>query len=233
MRRRSFLLGSAAFLTGCSGNNNPQPLPYCPPGTVGVWPNCIVPPPPTPPDEWAIGPVIGGVSYSVGMPPSTTGQALEFPVGPNKHVGYLTRAPIGSYSLAGKSRIKFTFTITGDGPYKAAASPPEVTYVGLYFQRAGDDWSAAGPYEGYRWFSLDSVPNDARLRAGTWSLEVPLSRDKWTSANTNLATEADFQAAIANAGAVGFTFGNAGGKGHGVYSETPGCRFVVASYEVL
>lgn len=155
-----------------------------------------------------------------------------FPVGPN-HVNYLTRSPVGPYSLAGKSRIRLTFTIQGDGPYKAQASPPEVTYVGLYFQRAGDDWSGTGPFESYRFYSLDSMPADARLRAGTWTLEVPLQRDKWTSVSANTASEFDFQAAIANAGAVGFTFGNAGGKGHGVYSETPGCKFQVISYEVL
>jgi len=165
------------------------------------------------------------------MPPNTTGQAFEFPLKPG-HVGYLTRPPIGGYALAGKSRIKFTFTIQGDGPYKAQASPPDVTYVGLYFQRQGDDWSGTGPFEGYRFYTIDSAPDGARLRAGTFTLEVPLQRDRWTSVSANTASEADFQAAMQQASAVGFTFGNAGGKGHGVYSETPGCRFVVASYDV-
>lgn len=226
-RRYLLFYGTALALAGCnSGNNNPP----CPQGSFGTYPNCYVPPPPPPPppppDEWAIGPVIGGVSYSVGMPPNTTGQAFEFPVGPVKHVGYLTR-PL---SLAGKSKIKLVFEIIGDGPYRAAASPPELTDVGLYFQRQGDDWSGSGPYEGYRWFTI--IDRLSPLKAGTWTLEAPLQRSQWTSANANTATEADFQAAMANASAVGFTFGNAGGKGHGVYSEAPGCKFQVISYEI-
>jgi hypothetical protein len=233
MERRTFLLGTAAVLSGCSSSNNPQPVQTCPPGTTGPgWPNCVAiqppPPPPPPAGEWAIGPVIGGINYSPGMPASTTGQAFTFPVGAPNHVGYLTRDPVGPYSLAGKSKIKFVFEIIGDGPYRANASPPDITYVGLYFQRAGDDWSGQGVYEGYRFYTLDSIP----LKAGTWTLEVPLQRDRWTSVSANTASEADFAAAMNQASAVGFTFGNAEGKGHGVYSLSPGCRFTVESYVV-
>ena len=231
MIRRTFLLGTAAVLSGCSGSNNPTPVQPCPPGTTGPgWPNCVAiqppPPPPPPAGEWAIGPVIGGVSYSVGMPAATASQAFEFPVGPGKSVNYLTQ-PL---SLAGKSKIKFVFEIIGDGPYRGAASQPEVADVGLYFQRAGDDWSGAGVYEGYRWFTIND--RISPLKPGTWEIEALLQRDKWTSAVTNGASEADFAAAMNQASAVGFTFGNAEGKGHGVYSLSPGCRFTVESYVV-
>jgi hypothetical protein len=163
------------------------------------------------------------------MPASTTNQSFEFPVGSSKHVGYLTRAPAGQYSLIGKSGIRLSFEIVGNGPFKGAAQQPDVTSVGLYFQRAGDDWSAAGPFEGYRFYSLDEI---VPVRAGAFTLDVPLVRARWTSANTNAATEADFQAAIANAAAVGFTFGNSSGKGHGVYSEAPGSTFTVRGFDV-
>lgn len=223
MQRRNFLLGVSAFaLAGCSGSgNNPQP---CPLGTIGTWPNCFpLPPPPPPTSGWSVGPIIGGVQYSVGMP-SSVGDRWDFPVGPINHIAYITK-PL---SLAGKSRIRFEWTIVGDGPFKPTEGSPPFTYVCLYFQRNGDNWSGVGPYDGYRWWSVDQV----NLAAGDAVLDVPLIREKWVSV-MDAANAADFTAAQNDTCCVGFTFGNAGGKGHGVFTIAPGTSFVVHSYEAL
>jgi hypothetical protein len=156
--------------------------------------------------------------------PLSVGDRFDFPIGPINHVAYITK-PI---SLAGKSRIRFEWTVVGDGPFKPAVdSQPQLTYVCLYFQRNGDDWSGRGPFDGYRWWSTDQV----NLAAGDAVLDVPLTRDRWVSV-MNQANEADFAAAMNDTCCVGFTFGNASGKGHGVYATAPGNSFVVHSYEI-
>ena len=50
---------------------------------------------------------------------------------------------------------------------------------------------------------------------------------------SNKSTEADFAAALADPECIGFTFGGAGGKGHGAYSLTPGSTFRLIAFEVL
>jgi hypothetical protein len=190
-------------------------------------------PPPNQSGAWNIGPVINGRNYSPGMPPSSPDGALTFPVGyPNSDhavissVHYVTR-PLG---LIGKTRVRMTFEIIGSGPFKSTELPDQLPpYVVLYFQRDGDNWSGTGAFESYRWWSNDFVT----LAPGVHTLEVPLTRDAWVSVTTNQASPQDFAAAMANASAVGFTFGGAGGKGHGAYSETPGCQFILHRYEVL
>jgi hypothetical protein len=228
MERRGFLLGASALtLTGCSGGNiTPQ---ACPPGMLGIYPACTWPPPPSPPPPpprggWNIGPVIGGVQYSVGMPTSIPGDRFDFPVGPTNHVAYVTK-PL---SLAGKSHVRLEYTIVGSGPFKPTGGYPPLTYVCLHFQRNGDDWSGRGPYDGYRWWSNAQV----NLAEGDSVLDVRLTRDAWVSV-TNAAGAQDFAAAMNDPCCVGFSFGNADGKGHGVYAEAPGTSFVIHSYEAI
>jgi hypothetical protein len=242
MLRRKFLIGvPALLLAGCNRNSNPNP--QCPPGTVGVWPNCqfVTPPPPppgppTPPpvgaSAWNIGPVIGGRSYSPGMPAASPDGSFEFPVGaPNPDhsvipsVHYVTK----QIALAGKSRIRMSFEVIGNGPFKSTELPEQLpAYVCLHFQRNGDDWSGLNQFESYRWWSNDQVT----LAAGVSTLEVPLQRSAWVSV-LNRANDADFAAAMNDPCCVGFTFGGAGGKGHGAYCEQPGNRFVLKSYDVI
>jgi hypothetical protein len=227
VRRRELILGALA-LAGCSGRgNNPPPQP-CPPGTSGPgWPVCVAnpppPPPPAPVGQWSVGPVISGIQYSVGMP-SSVGDRWDFPVGPVNHVAYVTK-PL---SLAGKSRIRFEWSVIGNGPFKPTAGDPPLTYVCLHFQKNGDNWSGIGPFDGFRWWSVDQV----NIAAGDGMLDVPLQRDAWVSVLNN-SDAAAFAAAQNDTCCVGFTFGNAEGKGHGIYAERPGSSFVVHSYEAI
>jgi hypothetical protein len=228
MHRRTFLLSTLA-LAGCSGGGN-SPTPLCPPGTFGIWPNCSAPPPS--PAGWSIGPVINGRNYSPGMPATMPDNGFDFPIGaPNPDhtlipsVHYVTRP----MSLAGKTSISITFEVTGAGPYVSTELPDSIPdpYLCLHFQRAGDDWSGTGPMAAYRWYSNAQ----ATIQPGPGSLTVPLVRSEWVSVD-NLASEADFAAALANTAVAGFTFGGAGGKGHGVYATTPGNHFTLTNYQV-
>jgi hypothetical protein len=182
---------------------------------------------------WNMGPQIGGVQYSIGMP-TTVGDRWEFPVkapptpeNPNPvepHAGYVTR-PI---PLAGKSRIRITWEIEGDGPFIAARNQQIPPYLCLHFQRNGDDWSGVNQFDGYRWYSKNQV----NLAPGPASLEVALVRSEWVSVLNN-ATDADFSAALADVCCTGFAFGGADGKGHGALATKPGSFFVLKSYDAL
>jgi len=196
--------------------------------------SCLISTLPSPASgAWNIGPVINGRNYSPGMAPSSADGSFTFPVGaPNSDhlvipsVHYVTK-PL---SLVGKTRIRLTFEIFGNGPFKSTELPDQLPpYVVLYFQRDGDNWSGTGAFESYRWWSNDFVT----LAPGIHTLEVPLTRDAWVSVTTNQSTAEDFAAAMAKASAVGFTFGGAGGKGHGAYSDTPGCQFILRGYRVF
>lgn len=163
--------------------------------------------------------------------PAQINDRFDFPVGaPNPDhsvipsVHYVTK-PI---RLAGRSRIHFAFTVVGNGPFKSTELPEQmVPYVCLHFQRNGDNWSGAGQFEPYRWWSNDQVT----LASGDGALDVPLTRDAWVSV-MNQANASDFANAINDPCCVGFTFGGAGGKGHGAYSDTPGSQFIVRWYDV-
>jgi len=231
MDRRNFLItgAPALLLAGCSGGNKtPQ---VCPPGMTGIYPNCqwLPPPPPPPPPQgqWNMGPQIRGAQYSIGMP-TTVGDRWEFPSPtkevPYPHAGYVTR-PI---SLAGKTRIRMTWEIEGEGPFLAAVDTQIPPYLCFHFQRNGDDWSGVNQFESYRWYSKDQV----NLAPGPASLEVPLQWSAWVSV-MGKATEADFAAALNDVCCTGFAFGGASGKGHGAYATKPGSFFVLKSYDAF
>ena len=122
-----------------------------------------------------------------------------------------------------------TFEIIGSGPFKSTELPIKCSTWCFIFN--GTAIIGAGPARSssHRWWSNDFVT----LAPGIHTLEVPLRRDVWVSVTTNQSLLQDSAAAMANASAVGFTFGGAGGKGHGAYSDTPGCRFILRGYEVF
>jgi len=156
--------------------------------------------------------------YSPGMPPSMVGNYFDFP--PQDGVHYVVR------SGAARSSIGMTFTISGNGTIvPTQGNPPAL--VRLYFQRAGDDMSGAGQYEFYRWWSTDSI----ELKAGDFTLAVPLTPERWSSVygKHGDVVPAQFQAAVGGMQTLGFTFGGEF-AGHGDYVTNGSARFTLTSF---
>ena len=108
--------------------------------------------------RWEIGPIIRGKNYSQGMPlhprPARGGWQFDFPVGSAAagHVHYVT---FRSGPIAPDARINVRYRI--DAPpgtrFVPQESPGSPATVSLYFQRRGDNWSAKGRFEHYRWYA--------------------------------------------------------------------------------
>lgn len=194
----------------------------------------------TPPaDAWQIGPIIKGRNYSVGMPLNPTperggGWSFEFPYPTvdDGHVHYLT-FPHGS--LVGKSKIVMRYRIDAARGVRFIArdAPNESTPATLtvYFQRAGDNWSARGPYQNFRWYAgFATTP----LAPGEHKLTIDLNDPRWFAVMGGTAAERPeaFQNALARAGRVGFVMGGGGGLGHGAYTTGP-ATFTLLSYTVI
>ena len=182
---------------------------------------------------WIIGPVIRGRNYSRGMPlrpaPARNGLfQIELPPAPRSvhHVTF----PHGS--LAGKRRIVMRYRVeTAPGvrivPRSAPNSPSMIT---LYFQRGGDDWSARGPFEAYRWYATFATRSP--ITTGEHLLVAPLGGN-WTAVQSSSArtNPAAFRAALAQADQVGFVLGGGDGVGHGVQATGP-ARLTVIDFRV-
>lgn len=183
--------------------------------------------------EWAIGPIIRGRNYSVNMPRTMQqgrdGPYFDFP-GPdraNGHVHYVTTpAPL----LEGARRITLRYRIDaapGVRFVQQESLAPTGT-LSLYFQRMGDRWTARTPH--HRWYSPSArlMP----LRPGTHTVSISLA-EPWTAmmGGTSHTLPEAFQAALAQPGEIGFTFGGDSGLGHGVYATGP-ARFTVLDFRV-
>src|SRR5690606_38161200 len=109
-----------------------------------------------PAGSWEIGPWVRGKNYSVGMParPSPArggGLAMDFP-GPGGQVDALT---VATGPLAGARRITVHYRIDAARGTRFVPDevPAETATGSLYFQRAGDTWTARGRYGSYRWYA--------------------------------------------------------------------------------
>jgi hypothetical protein len=176
-----------------------------------------------PATEWQI-------SQSEGMPaalsPHADGRFFDFPQ-QGASVHYVTQ-PSGS--LVGKTRISLAYLIeAAPGVRIVPRSDPESpSMLTLYFQRAGDRWTAAT--EAYRWFAkfaqhLPITPGDHVITArldGPWSAALTSTRD---------SNPAGFLAALEGAERIGFVLGGGTGLGHGVYATGP-ARMVIRSFTV-
>lgn len=182
--------------------------------------------------SWAIGPIIRGRNYSVGMPLRPTprrggGFQIDLPRAPGS-AHYVT-FPHGS--LAGKSRIVMRYRVeAGPGVRIAPPSSPQGDgLITLYFQRAGDNWSGRRQYETFRWYGTFATQT---IRPGEHVMVAPLSGN-WTAVETSSARSNPraFADALANAGEVGFVLGGGDGYGHGVFATGP-ARIVVTDFRV-
>lgn len=185
--------------------------------------------------SWNIGPIIRGKNYSQGMPAqlrdTREGAQFDFP-GPTQRDGHVHYVTTPVQSLAGARSITLTYRIDAEPGtrFMAVDYPQNPATLSLYFQRAGDNWTARGRYETYRWYVTGDkmVP----LSPGTHKITVDLVDDwKAVGSTTAASNPQAFREALANADKVGFTFGSAGGRGHGVYA-TGRARFTVVSFDI-
>jgi hypothetical protein len=145
-----------------------------------------------------------------------------------KNLGGMNGSPSGAVNASRNSvqnaagptqAISATFTISGAGKFTAAGGgTPQVR---LYFQRKGDNMSAIGDYQYYRWWSVMSVPLSETSVDGTHTVTVPLAPKNWQSVygvNGAKAVE-KFDAAKDDMAVAGLTFGDQYGFGHGVWGS--------------
>jgi hypothetical protein len=165
------------------------------------------------------------IAYSPNMPPEMTAADgtyyLDFP--PQDGVHYVYRA---APAVRHGQTITMMFAIVGDGKIVPTQGDPPAR-VRLFLEQAGDTLSAAEEFK--RWWSVESV----ELRAGEFTLSVPLRPDHWSSVfgKTGDVAPAQFEAAISQLGNIGFTFGGMF-AGHGAYVTGGSARFVLKQYEL-
>jgi len=167
------------------------------------------------------------ITYSPGMPgqptPRGAGWIFSFPSIPTAHVHYVQNFDPPRL-IVGRTLIA-RFRITGSG-FTPQESPHIPATVSLLIQRKGDDWSALGEMQFYRWYSTQTVT----LLAGEYELSVPLDVAHWGDVYGGHDAGA-FAKALANVENIGLVFGSAGGRGHGVYAD-PGSTFELITLEV-
>jgi hypothetical protein len=212
------LLISAALLAGLS---TASPQAQAQPGNAAAW---------------EIGPVIRGRNHSVGTPYAPTqgprGWFVDFPyphVGAG-HVHYLT---YNHGPLMGARRIVMRYRIDAAPGVRFVArdTPGEAATISLFLQRSGDDWSARGPYGGYRFYA--PAHTVASLTPGEHVMTVNLDGG-WTSVN-GVAAARDpyaFREALAETEGVGIVLGSRSRRGHGVFATGP-ARLTVLSFQIM
>lgn len=185
------------------------------------------------PSDWVIGPIIRGRSYSRGVSAYPTprrggGWHVDIPRAGGS-VNYVT-FPHGS--LQGKRRIVMRYRIEANPGVRIVPKtvPTQPSMITLYFQRGGDNWSGAGPFEAYRWYATFATRSP--VTPGEHVMVASLDGN-WTAVQTSSARTrpAAFRDAKAEADQVGFVLGGGDGVGHGVYA-TGKARLIVTDFRV-
>lgn len=186
-----------------------------------------------PAGAWEIGPIARGKNYSVGMPahpsPGPEGTlAMDFPVAGAGQVDALTAA-IGPLDGVRQITLRYRIDAARGTRFVADETPDEPATVSLYFQRAGDTWTAKGRYASYRWYA----PRRAVIPLAPGERTVTVRLDEtWTNvySKPNHAVPADFAAALENTARIGIAFGSASRRSHGVYATGP-ARFTLLALD--
>jgi hypothetical protein len=154
--------------------------------------------------------------------------AFEFP----RTGGQVDAMTIAVGPLAGARSIVIRYRVEAAPRtrFVAAETPDQVATVSLYFQRAGDNWSARGRYGSYRWY----VPVHAvtPLTVGEHTIAVRLD-EAWTNVNGNPNRQdpAGYAAALQDTSRLGVAFGTSSARSHGVFATGP-ARFTLLSLEI-
>lgn len=163
--------------------------------------------------------------------PHAEGEYFDFPhpTAERGRVGYVTK-PTGPLSAATKVTLRVRIEAAPGVVLVPTRFPGSPALLTLYFQRAGDDWTARGDMEAYRWYaSFATVQN---IGAGEYELVARFDQN-WTAVlrSSRSNNPAGFQAALDHAERIGFVLGGGDGLGHGVYATGP-ARLVVTSFQV-
>lgn len=199
------ILIALALLVGCDGDSDSKPRPN--PGTA-----------------WEIDKRAVGVSAPVKV---SDGTAFVIPLD-GGFVNYVTRPG----SLKGKVGMTLRYRIeAADGvqimPKDHSGNPSQLA---LYFQRCGDNWTARGEYETYRWYSAKRV---MPITPGVGEISARFD-EPWGAilTSTSATDPAGFREALSDTCRVGFVLGGGNtGVGHGVYATDPAI-FVITGFDV-
>jgi hypothetical protein len=189
-----------------------------------------------PAGQWEIGPIIRGKNYSVGMPlrpaPARTGWSFDFPY-PNRDAGHVHYVTFDPGTLAGKSRIVVRYRVDArSGTRFVPQEHPDLPgTVSLFLQRRGDNWSARGLYNFYRWYAPGHSVRE--LAPGTGEIVVRLDDPEWVAVlgGNSGCHRQEFREALARTSSLGLVFGSTSARGHGVYSTAP-ARFELTEFRV-
>ena len=150
---------------------------------------------------------------------------FDFPAQDGVH--YITMA---APALSQGQRITLKFRLEGSGTVKPVQGTNP--YITLYFQRKGDNLSAVGELQQYRYFSHTHLLLN---QMGEFEISEELAPAAWGDARGAGGDQFPdrFKAAIDNVSVVGFVFGDpgAGATGHGCYATGP-VRFTLLDYRV-
>lgn len=169
------------------------------------------------------------IQYSPGMPTQMTKASdgsyfVDLPTQDGLHY-VVEKAP----RLQLGQLVTLSFNVSGTGTIVPVQGT--TAKVSLYMQRAGDNMSGTGAYQQYRYWH-----NYALLGNGDGTLSATLTPDQWGDVFGARGTEHQqgFQACVANAAVIGFTFGDpgAGATGHGVYVKGGSARFTLKSFTI-
>lgn len=185
-------------------------------------------------EQWQIGPWVRGRNYSEGMPATPEaapggGVRFAFPQEGRGQVDAMTTA-IGPLDGARSITIRYRIDAAPGTRFAAVETPEMPATVSLYFQRAGDNWTARGRYGSYRWYA----PGEAviPLEPGERTVTVRLDAG-WTNVNGKPVSDdpAGFTAARAEAATLGIAFGSLSRRSHGVFA-TGRASFTLLGLEV-
>lgn len=186
--------------------------------------------------DWIIGPVIRGKNYSVGMPqrptPTRAGWTFDFPSSSREagHVHYVTFNP-GPLTDASRIVVRYRVEAAAGTRFVPQENPELPGTVSLVIQRGGDNWSAKGAYEFFRWYAPGNTVQE--LAPGTHEMVVSLRDPNWGSVYGKPASgnAGAFETALAGASNIGLVFGSTSGRGHGVFATAP-ARFTLVDFRI-
>lgn len=172
------------------------------------------------PSGWSI---LNSKNMPAMMGQNSSGYYFDFPTEDGVHA--VCKPPVG---LQAGQNIRMEFNVSGSGSVVPVQGAPPAK-VSLFMQRKGDNLSAVGPYQQYRYYH-----SSAQLVNGDGLLEARLDPDQWTDVFGKRGTEfpAQFAACIADAAMIGFVLGDpgAGATAHGAYVRNGNARFTLKSF---